>query len=195
MPRFERDLRAYEPFWYRYKTPLPIIPPLNRIKSLSRKVLQEHKSKFGPSFAANKEALGQVSIISSKGLKNEIAGYITNLIKKELAAAKEKLEQEMILAEQERKEAERLKKEEEERNALAQKATAAVPAEDAQAVSGEDAPAAPAGEATPTKPAEPEQETAAAPDAPGGDAPDPADAEPKGADAAKPAPAVESPAD
>ena len=57
---------------------------MNRIKRLSYEVLEEHKSKFGVDFADNKKILNQISIIRSKGLKNEIAGYITRLIKIEI---------------------------------------------------------------------------------------------------------------
>ena len=63
---------------------------------MSLKVLQTHRSEFGVDFAANKKALNKISIIPSKELKNEIAGHIANLIKKEIAAAKEKLELESI---------------------------------------------------------------------------------------------------
>ncbi|MBI3254010.1 MAG: hypothetical protein HYZ56_04860, partial [Nitrosopumilales archaeon] len=38
----------------------------------------------GTDFAENKKALEQVSIIRSKGLKNELAGYLTKCIKREL---------------------------------------------------------------------------------------------------------------
>jgi small subunit ribosomal protein S17e len=51
-------------------------------------VLVDHKSKFGEDFANNKKALDQISIIRSKGLKNEIAGYITKFIKKEIREEK-----------------------------------------------------------------------------------------------------------
>ncbi|MEK6831804.1 MAG: hypothetical protein AABY17_03450, partial [Thermoproteota archaeon] len=56
---------------------------MDRIKRLSYEVLDEHKPKFGEDFADNKKALDQIAIIRSKGLKNEIAGYITKFIKKE----------------------------------------------------------------------------------------------------------------
>ncbi len=56
---------------------------MDRIKRLSGEILEKHKSKFGEDFTDNKKALAQVSIIRSKGLKNEIAGFITKLIKKE----------------------------------------------------------------------------------------------------------------
>ncbi|MCV0411309.1 hypothetical protein [Nitrosopumilus sp.] len=61
---------------------------MDRIKRLSYEVLVDHKSKFGEDFANNKKALDQISIIRSKGLKNEIAGYITKFIKKEIREEK-----------------------------------------------------------------------------------------------------------
>jgi small subunit ribosomal protein S17e len=67
---------------------------LNRIKRLSYEVLDTHKSKFGEDFADNKKALDQIAIIRSKGLKNEIAGYITKFIKKE--TREEKIKQSQI---------------------------------------------------------------------------------------------------
>jgi small subunit ribosomal protein S17e len=63
---------------------------MDRIKRLSYEVLDEHKSKFGVDFADNKQVLNQISIIRSKGLKNEIAGYITKFIKKEIREEKTK---------------------------------------------------------------------------------------------------------
>ena len=63
---------------------------MDRIKRLSYEVLETHKSKFGEDFADNKKILNRVSIVRSKGLKNEIAGYITNYIKKEIREEKAK---------------------------------------------------------------------------------------------------------
>lgn len=56
---------------------------VNRIKQLSDTVLDSHRSKFGMSFADNKKALEEISVIRSKELKNELAGYITKFIKRE----------------------------------------------------------------------------------------------------------------
>ena len=56
---------------------------MDRIKRLSFQVLDQHKSKFTENFTDNKKLLGDLAIIRSKGLKNEIAGYITKFIKKE----------------------------------------------------------------------------------------------------------------
>ena len=66
---------------------------MDRIKRLSYEVLVDHKQKFGEDFADNKKALDQIAIIRSKGLKNEIAGYITNFIKKENREEKAKQSQ------------------------------------------------------------------------------------------------------
>ena len=63
---------------------------MDRIKRLSYEVLDGHKSKFGEDFADNKKILDQISIIRSKGLKNEVAGYITKFIKKEIREQKAK---------------------------------------------------------------------------------------------------------
>ena len=63
---------------------------MDRIKRLSYEVLDEHQSKFGEDFADNKKVLDQISIIRSKGLKNEVAGYITKFIKKQIREEKVK---------------------------------------------------------------------------------------------------------
>ena len=57
---------------------------------LSMKVLQDHKEKFGVDFAKNKQALNDICKISSKTLKNKLAGYITKFIKNEFNAKIEK---------------------------------------------------------------------------------------------------------
>ena len=57
---------------------------------LSMKVLQDHKEKFGVDFAKNKQVLNDISKITSKTLKNKLAGYITKFIKNEFKAKIEK---------------------------------------------------------------------------------------------------------
>ena len=57
---------------------------------LSIKVLQDHKEKFGVDFAKNKQVLNDTCKISSKSLKNKLAGYITKFIKNEFNAKIEK---------------------------------------------------------------------------------------------------------
>lgn len=66
---------------------------MDRIKRLSFEVLDKHKSKFGEDFADNKKSLDEVAIVRSKGLKNEVAGYITKFIKKEKREAEFKQSQ------------------------------------------------------------------------------------------------------
>jgi small subunit ribosomal protein S17e len=56
---------------------------VDRIKRLSYEVLEQHKSKFGENFTDNKKLLNELAIVRSKGLKNEVAGYITKFIKNE----------------------------------------------------------------------------------------------------------------
>ena len=57
---------------------------------LSMKVLQDHKEKFGIDFTKNKQALNDICKISSKTLKNKLAGYITKFLKNEFNAKIEK---------------------------------------------------------------------------------------------------------
>ena len=54
------------------------------------KVLQDHKEKFGVDFAKNKQVLNDISKITSKTLKNKLAGYITKFLKNEFKAKIEK---------------------------------------------------------------------------------------------------------
>lgn len=46
-------------------------------------VLDQYKDKFTVDFADNKKILDQLAVVRSKGLKNEMVGYITKLIKRE----------------------------------------------------------------------------------------------------------------
>jgi small subunit ribosomal protein S17e len=55
-------------------------------------VLKDNKSMFGVNFDENKKALNKISTITSKILKNELAGYITKFIKNELRNEREKTE-------------------------------------------------------------------------------------------------------
>ena len=55
---------------------------MNRIKRLSTEILNEYQDKFGTDFSNNKKLLNEITIIRSKGLKNEIAGYITKILQR-----------------------------------------------------------------------------------------------------------------
>ncbi|MDR3782252.1 MAG: hypothetical protein P4K92_02960 [Candidatus Nitrosotalea sp.] len=63
---------------------------MNRIKKISLELMTTYKGKFDNNFAHNKQVLNEVAIVRSKGLKNEIAGYISTYIKRELEAKQEK---------------------------------------------------------------------------------------------------------
>ena len=56
------------------------------------KVLEDNRDKFGINFDENKQVLNNISTITSKILKNELAGYITKFIKNELRNETEKAE-------------------------------------------------------------------------------------------------------
>ena len=63
------------------KNPLGVVS-VNRIKRLSTEILNEYQDKFGTDFSNNKKLLNEITIIRSKGLKNEIAGYITKILQR-----------------------------------------------------------------------------------------------------------------
>ena len=56
---------------------------MDRIKRLSNELMNEYSERFGTDFSTNKQALNEISIIRSKGLKNEIAGYITKILQRQ----------------------------------------------------------------------------------------------------------------
>ena len=70
---------------------------MDRIKRISREILHDYKDDFGVDFPENKKILNKISIIRSKQLKNELAGYITKIIKREI---REKTENERKIASQ-----------------------------------------------------------------------------------------------
>ena len=55
---------------------------MDRIKRLSNEVLNEYSERFGTDFATNKQTLNEITVIRCKGLKNEIAGYITKMLQR-----------------------------------------------------------------------------------------------------------------
>ncbi|MDQ3888157.1 MAG: 30S ribosomal protein S17e [Thermoproteota archaeon] len=61
---------------------------MNRIKRISTELLEKYPDKFGLDFNANKHVIGEVAIIRSKVLRNELAGYITAHLRKQAAQEK-----------------------------------------------------------------------------------------------------------
>lgn len=52
------------------------------IKRNTKKLVREHGDTLSGDFTANKKAIGKVTIISSKKLRNIVAGYAARLMKK-----------------------------------------------------------------------------------------------------------------
>lgn len=67
---------------------------MNRIKRISIELLEANREKFGTDFRENKKIIEDISIVRSKGLKNELAGFITRFIKREIRENEEKLAKE-----------------------------------------------------------------------------------------------------
>ncbi len=63
---------------------------VNRVRRISTELLAAYKEKFGIDFRQNKTVINEIAIVRSKGLKNEIAGYITAYLRRELEEQKEK---------------------------------------------------------------------------------------------------------
>jgi len=69
---------------------------VDRIRRLSMQVIEQHKNKFTTDFAENKKILDQLAVVRSKGLKNEVAGYITKYLKRQADTKEAKQEEEEV---------------------------------------------------------------------------------------------------
>lgn len=63
---------------------------VNRVRRISTELMTTYKGKFGIDFKQNKKILDEVAIVRSKGLKNEIAGYIAAHLRRDLEEQQEK---------------------------------------------------------------------------------------------------------
>lgn len=52
------------------------------IKSIASKLLEKHGDRFSEDFEKNKEALKELQPIKSKRIRNILAGYLANEVKK-----------------------------------------------------------------------------------------------------------------
>ena len=59
---------------------------MDRTRRLSELMLSRHPEAFGLDFEKNKEALDELAVVSSKQLRNRIAGYISKSFKANSAA-------------------------------------------------------------------------------------------------------------
>ena len=58
---------------------------MNRVRRTSTELLAKFRDEFTDNFEDNKNALSKIVRITSKQLRNEIAGTITKIIKREIA--------------------------------------------------------------------------------------------------------------
>jgi small subunit ribosomal protein S17e len=56
---------------------------LDKTRSLSEKILARHPEAFSTDFEKNKKSLEDLAFISSKQLRNHIAGYIAKVLKED----------------------------------------------------------------------------------------------------------------
>ncbi|MDA4121155.1 MAG: 30S ribosomal protein S17e [Thaumarchaeota archaeon] len=56
---------------------------MDRTRRISEQILERHPEAFGPDFEKNKKALEDLAYVSSKQLRNRIAGYIAKSLMKD----------------------------------------------------------------------------------------------------------------
>lgn len=59
---------------------------MDRIRSLAEQILERYPQSFSDDFEANKKALSELTLITSKQLRNNIAGYIAKSLKEDVPA-------------------------------------------------------------------------------------------------------------
>lgn len=65
---------------------------MDRTRRLSEEIVKRHPEAFSSDFEENKKALDELAFVSSKQLKNRIAGYIAKAKKREEEPAEEQAE-------------------------------------------------------------------------------------------------------
>jgi small subunit ribosomal protein S17e len=53
------------------------------VKRMSRELIETHEGKFTTDFDENKKLVEEYSTVSTKHLRNKIAGYVTRLVRNE----------------------------------------------------------------------------------------------------------------
>jgi small subunit ribosomal protein S17e len=66
---------------------------MDRVRKISNELMNKFPNKFGIDFELNKKTVMELAKITSKQLRNQIAGFITSYLRKE-AKSKESLESE-----------------------------------------------------------------------------------------------------
>jgi small subunit ribosomal protein S17e len=66
---------------------------MDRVRKISNELMNKFPNRFGIDFELNKKTVMELAKITSKQLRNQIAGFITSYLRKE-AKSKESLESE-----------------------------------------------------------------------------------------------------
>jgi small subunit ribosomal protein S17e len=64
---------------------------MNRVRKISEELLEKYPNKFSGEFDANKKAILELAKITSKELRNQIAGSITSKLNRDSRVQKEKI--------------------------------------------------------------------------------------------------------
>ena len=64
---------------------------MNRVRKISEELLEKYPNKFSGEFDANKKAILELAKITSKELRNQIAGSITSKLNRDSRVQKKKI--------------------------------------------------------------------------------------------------------
>ena len=64
---------------------------MNRVRKISEELLEKYPNKFSGEFDANKKAILELAKITSKELRNQIAGSITSKLNRDSRVQKDKI--------------------------------------------------------------------------------------------------------
>ena len=66
---------------------------LNRVKKFSTELLNRYPDKFNVDFQQNKKTIDELATVSSKELRNQIAGFIASFINRQTKEQNKKIEE------------------------------------------------------------------------------------------------------
>ena len=68
---------------------------LNRVKKFSTELLNRYPDKFNVDFKQNKKTIDELATVSSKELRNQIAGFIASYINRQTKEQNKKIEEDV----------------------------------------------------------------------------------------------------
>ncbi|HZO10822.1 MAG TPA: 30S ribosomal protein S17e [Nitrososphaeraceae archaeon] len=68
---------------------------MNRVKKLSTELLNRYPNKFNVDFQQNKKTIDELATVSSKELRNQIAGFIASYINRQTKEQNKKIEEDV----------------------------------------------------------------------------------------------------